>query len=174
METYTILVVDDEKKITKLIEIYLISDGYRVLKAHTGSQALKLLQEETVHLAILDLIIPEIDGLELCREIRKTMDIPIIMLSARDSDLDKIIGLSSGADDFMSKPFNPLELSARVKSQMRRYTQLNPHGVASAVSPMLELRGLCINKENHRVTLHGEEIKLTPIEFDILYLLYLQ
>lgn len=170
MEPYTILIVDDEKEITKLIEIYLISDGYRVLKAHTGGQALKLLKDNTVHLAILDLVIPEIDGLELCRRIRKTMDIPIIMLSARNNDLDKIIGLTNGADDFVTKPFNPLELSTRVKSQMRRYTQLNPHSALNA-APLLQLRGLCINKETHSVTLDGEEIRLTPIEFNILYLL---
>jgi len=113
---------------------------------------------------------PEVSGLEMCQKIRKTNNIPIIMLSAKSTDLDKIVGLRTGADDYVVKPFNPLELTARVKSQLRRYTQLNPNN-GSSVKNEIAIRGMIINKDNHRVMVYDEEIKLTPIEFDILYLL---
>ena len=172
MEQITILVVDDEKEIADLVEIYLVSDGYRVLKAGNAQEGLEILNKEEVHLVLLDIMMPGMDGLEMCRRIRETNNIPIIMLSAKSTDLDKILGLGMGADDYVIKPFNPLELTARVKSQLRRYTQLNPNsGAAQNGKNEISIRGLSINKDNHKVVVYGEEIKLTPIEFDILYLL---
>ncbi len=167
-----ILVVDDEKEIADLIEIYLVSDGYKVLKADNAEAGLALLEKEEVHLVLLDIMMPGMDGLEMCKRIRETNNIPIIMLSARSTDLDKILGLGTGADDYVTKPFNPLELTARVKSQLRRYTQLNPNSSVHEVGKNeISIKEMTINKDNHKVTVEGEEIKLTPIEFDILYLL---
>ncbi len=172
MTDYNILVVDGEEDIAALIEIYLVTDGYRVFKTTTGEDALKMLSENSFHLVVLDMMLPGMNGLELCKCIREQTNIPIIMLSTKASDLDKILGLNTGADDYMTKPFNPLELSARVKSQIRRYTQLNPHHPGEKKAPaIIQIRGLSIHKDKHRVTLDGEEIHLTPIEFEILYLL---
>ena len=174
MAETNILVVDDEKEIADLIEIYLVSDGYKVFKANNAKEGLDILEKEEVHLVLLDIMMPGMDGLEMCKKIRETNNIPIIMLSAKSTDLDKILGLGTGADDYVTKPFNPLELTARVKSQLRRYTQLNPssavHADAGGKKEII-IRGLTINKDNHKVSVYGEEIKLTPIEFDILYLL---
>ena len=167
-----ILVVDDEKEIADLIEIYLVSDGYKVLKADNAEEGLEILGKEDVHLVLLDIMMPGMNGLEMCKKIRETNNMPIIMLSAKSTDLDKILGLGTGADDYVTKPFNPLELTARVKSQLRRYTQLNPNSsVHESGKNEISIRELTINKDNHKVTVDGEEIKLTPIEFDILYLL---
>ena len=172
MAEINILVVDDEKEIADLVEIYLVSDGYRVFKAENAKEGLDILDRENIHLVLLDIMMPGMDGLELCRKIRETNNIPIIMLSARSTDLDKILGLGTGADDYVGKPFNPVELTARVKSQLRRYTQLNPQSSAlQGAKNEISIRGLVINKDNHKVTVYDEEIKLTPIEFDILYLL---
>lgn len=172
MAEINILVVDDEKEIADLVEIYLVSDGYRVFKAENAKEGLDILDRENIHLVLLDIMMPGMDGLEMCRKIRETNNIPIIMLSARSTDLDKILGLGTGADDYVVKPFNPLELTARVKSQLRRYTQLNPQSSAlQGTKNEISIRGLVINKDNHKVTVYDEEIKLTPIEFDILYLL---
>lgn len=172
MAEINILVVDDEKEIADLVEIYLVSDGYRVFKAENAKEGLDILDRENIHLVLLDIMMPGMDGLEMCRKIRETNNIPIIMLSARSTDLDKILGLGTGADDYVVKPFNPLELTARVKSQLRRYTQLNPQSSAlQSARNEISIRGLVINKDNHKVTVYDEEIKLTPIEFDILYLL---
>ena len=172
MPEINILVVDDEKEIADLIEIYLVSDNYKVLKAGTAEEGLRILGEEDIHLVLLDVMMPGMDGIEMCRKIREISNIPIIILSAKSSDLDKIKGLGVGADDYVTKPFNPLELTARVKSQLRRYTQLNPNSKdGAAESSEIQIRGLVINKDNHKVTIDGEEIRLTPIEFDILYLL---
>ena len=171
-ETISILVVDDEKEIADLVEIYLVSDGYKVYKANHAEEGLEILEKHQIHLVLLDIMMPGMDGLSMCRKIRETNNIPIIMLSAKSTDLDKILGLGTGADDYVTKPFNPLELTARVKSQLRRYTQLNPNSsVNEAAKNEIAIRGLTINKDNHKVTVYGEEIKLTPIEFDILYLL---
>ena len=171
MET-NILVVDDEKEIAELVEIYLVSDGYKVFKAENAQEGFDILNKEDIHLVLLDIMMPGMDGMEMCRKIRETNNIPIIMLSAKSTDLDKIMGLGTGADDYVTKPFNPLELTARVKSQLRRYTQLNPNSaVKEAEKNEISIRGLVINKDNHKVTVYDEEIKLTPIEFDILYLL---
>ncbi|WP_194610876.1 response regulator transcription factor [Clostridium vitabionis] len=166
-----ILVVDDEKEIADLVEIYLVSDGYKVYKASSAADGLDILSKEKIHLVLLDIMMPGMDGLTMCRKIRETNNIPIIMLSAKSTDLDKIKGLGNGADDYVTKPFNPLELTARVKAQLRRYTQLNPQSTAENTGGEISLHGLTINRENHRVTVYGEEVKLTPIEFDILYLL---
>ena len=171
MET-NILVVDDEREIAELVEIYLVSDGYKVFKAENAQEGFDILNKEDIHLVLLDIMMPGMDGMEMCRKIRETNNIPIIMLSAKSTDLDKIMGLGTGADDYVTKPFNPLELTARVKSQLRRYTQLNPNSaVKEAEKNEISIRGLVINKDNHKVTVYDEEIKLTPIEFDILYLL---
>ena len=161
MEQINILVVDDEKEIADLVEIYLVSDGYKVFKANNAKEGLEILDQEEIHLVLLDIMMPGMDGLEMCRKIRETNNIPIIMLSAKSTDLDKILGLGTGA-----------ELTARVKSQLRRYTQLNPNSsTGKAAKNEISIRGLSINKDNHKVVVYGEEIKLTPIEFDILYLL---
>lgn len=171
MENIGILVVDDDKEIADLVEIHLVSDGYNVYKANDAMEGLKLLKEKDIQLAILDIMMPGMDGLTMCKKIRENSTIPIIMLSAKSTDLDKIVGLSNGADDYVIKPFNPLELTARVKSQLRRYTTFNPGTAKDAVSPEVVLENLSIHKDNHRVIAYGKEVKLTPIEFDILYLL---
>ena len=172
MAETNILVVDDEQEIADLVEIYLVSDGYKVFKASSAQDGLAILDKEDIHLVLLDIMMPGMNGLEMCKKIRETNNIPIIMLSAKSTDLDKILGLGTGADDYVVKPFNPLELTARVKSQLRRYTQLNPNSnVHESSKNEISIRGLTINKDNHKVTVYDEEIKLTPIEFDILYLL---
>ena len=172
MAETNILVVDDEQEIADLVEIYLVSDGYKVFKASNAQDGLDILNKEDIHLCLLDIMMPGMNGLEMCKKIRETNNIPIIMLSAKSTDLDKILGLGTGADDYVVKPFNPLELTARVKSQLRRYTQLNPNSnVHETVKNEISIRGLTNNKDNHKVTVYDEEVKLTPIEFDILYLL---
>lgn len=172
MAETNILVVDDEQEIADLVEIYLVSDGYKVFKASNAQDGLAILDKEDIHLVLLDIMMPGMNGLEMCKKIRETNNIPIIMLSAKSTDLDKILGLGTGADDYVVKPFNPLELTARVKSQLRRYTQLNPNSnVHESSKNEISIRGLTVNKDNHKVTVYDEEIKLTPIEFDILYLL---
>ena len=164
MDQINILVVDDEKEIADLVEIYLVSDGYKVFKANNALDGLEILEKEEIHLVLLDIM--------MRKKIRETNNIPIIMLSAKSTDLDKILGLGTGADDYVVKPFNPLELTARVKSQLRRYTQLNPNrNTGQAAKNEINIKGLSINKDNHKVVVYGEEIKLTPIEFNILYLL---
>ncbi|MDR1766703.1 MAG: response regulator transcription factor [Lachnospiraceae bacterium] len=172
MQDINILVVDDEKEIADLAEIYLVSDGYKVFKAPSAEEGLAIIEKEEIHLILLDIMMPGMDGLEMCKKVRETHNIPIIMLSAKSTDLDKILGLGMGADDYVSKPFNPLELTARVKSQLRRYTQLNPNSsVLGNPKNEINMKGLSINRDNHKVVVYGEEVKLTPIEFDILYLL---
>ena len=172
MAETNILIVDDEQEIADLVEIYLVSDGYKVFKANNAQDGLDILDKEDIHLVLLDIMMPGMSGLEMCKKIRETNNIPIIMISAKSTDLDKILGLGTGADDYVAKPFNPLEVSARVKSQLRRYTQLNPNSnVHENVRNEISIRGLTINKDNHKVTVYDEEVKLTPIEFDILYLL---
>ncbi len=171
MSKETVLVVEDEKEIADLIEIYLSNDGYQVLKAYNGTDALDILSKEVIHLVVLDIMMPGIDGLEVCRRIRADNNIPILMLSAKSEDMDKILGLSIGADDYLTKPFNPLELLARVKSQLRRYLNLNPKNNGNADNSIITIKGLAIDKNSHKVELYGEEINLTPTEFDILLLL---
>lgn len=169
MEAIKILVADDDKEIADLVEIHLVSDGFHVIKAYGGKEALQIFHEEKIDLAILDIMMPEMDGMEVCREIRKESHIPIIMLSAKDTDLDKITGLGSGADDYVTKPFNPLELMARVKSQIRRYmTFSNDH---ARTGDVIELPNLMMDKTTRQVIAYEKEVKCTPLEFDILYLL---
>ena len=172
MAETNILVVDDEQEIADLVEIYLVSDGYKVFKASNAQDGLDILEKEDIQLCLLDIMMPGMNGLEMCKKIRETNNIPIIMLSAKSTDLDKILGLGTGADDYVVKPFNPLELTARVKSQLRRYTQLNPNSnVHETMKNENSIRGLTINNDKNKVKVYDEEVKLTPIEFDILYLL---
>lgn len=171
MDEINILVVDDDKEVADLVEIHLVGDGYQVYKAYDAREGLKLLCEHDIKLAILDIMMPGTDGISMCKTIRETSTIPIIMLSAKSTDLDKIVGLGAGADDYVIKPFNPLELTARVKSQLRRYTTFNPNSSGQQFSKEIQLENLTINRENHRVVAYDKEVKLTPIEFDILYLL---
>lgn len=169
-EGYSVLVVDDDREIAELVEIHLAGDGYRVFKAYNGREGLMILDREKIDIAILDIMMPGMDGLTVCRRIREKSNIPIIMLSAKTTDKDKIVGLSTGADDYVIKPFNPLELTARVKSQLRRYTVLNPEAAKEPTGDLV-VGPLTINRESHSVISYGREVKLTPIEFDILYLL---
>ena len=171
MEKSGILVIDDDKEIAELVEIHLVSDGYEVFKAYNAKQGFEILEKEDIKLIILDIMMPGTDGLSMCKTIRENKTIPIIMLSAKSTDLDKIIGLSTGADDYVIKPFNPLELMARVKSQLRRFTQFNPNSNGENKEKEIIVNHLVINKEDHRVLAYEKEVKLTPIEFDILYLL---
>ena len=164
-----ILVADDEKEIADLVEIYLVSDGYKVFKADNAKLGLDILGREEIHLVLLDIMMPGMDGLEMCKRIRETNNIPIIMLSARSTDLDKILGLGTGADDYVVKPFNPLELTARVKSQLRRYTQLG--AMEEKCSNAYQTGGLFIDDDKKIVTVDDEPIKLTPIEYNILLFL---
>lgn len=171
MKQVVILVIDDDKEIADLVEIHLVSEGYQVRKAYSAQEGLSYLEQEDIKLVILDIMMPGMDGLTICSKIRETSSVPIIMLSAKSTDLDKIIGLGAGADDYVTKPFNPLELTARVKSQLRRYTKLNPNSRHEKQDKEIVLDHLIINKENHKVNAYGRDVKLTPIEFDILYLL---
>ena len=165
-----ILVVDDEKEIADLVEIYLVSEKFDVIKCYDGDTAIDAIEHEKIDLAILDIMLPGISGLELCRRIRKKENYPVIMLTAKDSEVDKITGLTIGADDYVTKPFNPLELVARVKSQLRRYTRL---GAAIPVenAHIYETGGLSINDDLKEVRVDGDVVKLTPIEYNILLLL---
>lgn len=167
---YNILVCDDEKEIVDAIEIYLMQEGYRVYKAYDGNQALEVLKQETIHLLILDLMMPGMDGLHAMMKIRESSSIPIIVLSAKSQDSDKILGLNIGADDYVSKPFNPLELVARVKSQLRRYTSLGTMQEAKE-EHVYCTGGLMVDDEKKEVTVDGEPVKLTRIEYNILLLL---
>lgn len=167
---YNILVCDDDKAIVEAIEIYLSQEGYHILKAYDGEQALKILETEEVHLLVLDVMMPRLDGIRATLKIREKHSIPIIILSAKSEDVDKILGLNVGADDYVTKPFNPLELVARVRSQLRRYTQLGGT-VKTESEHVYEVGGLRINDELKEVTVDGEAVKLTPIEYNILLLL---
>ena len=166
----TILVCDDDKEIVDAIDIYLTGEGFHILKAYDGYDALKILETEHADLMIIDVMMPGLDGIRTTLKVRETSSIPIIILSAKSEDTDKILGLNIGADDYITKPFNPLELVARVKSQLRRYRELNPSKPHER-QEVISLKHLEINKVTHQVVCYGESIKLTPIEFDILYLL---
>jgi DNA-binding response OmpR family regulator len=165
----TILVCDDDKEIVDAIEIYLGQEGYRVLKAYDGIQAMEMLQKDEIQLLIIDIMMPRLDGLRATLKIRENSSIPIIILSAKSEDADKILGLNIGADDYVTKPFNPLELIARVKSQLRRYTKLG--NVATEDQHVYQTGGLVINDDLKEVTVDGETVKMTPIEYNILLLL---
>ncbi|GIO45166.1 response regulator transcription factor [Paenibacillus apis] len=169
----TILLVDDEKEIIRLMEIYLRNEGYDLLTASDGLEALELLESHPVHLIILDVMMPRLDGLEACMRIREERDTPIIMLSAKSEDMDKISGLSIGADDYVTKPFNPLELLARVKSQLRRYNRYINNTSQAPAPDEIVIDDLVIHTAMHKVTVDQREIKLTPREFEVLKLLAL-
>jgi len=168
MNAQTVLVVDDEKEIREAIGIYLRNEGLNVLEAGDGRQALELLDKHEVHLIILDVMMPRLDGLTATLRIREKKNIPILMLSAKNEDADKVLGLQVGADDYVTKPFNPLELIARVKSQLRRYMTL---GMYEGGSRVIRLNGLTLDPDAKEVRLNGEPVRLTPIEYGIVELL---
>ncbi len=169
----TVLVVDDEVEIADLVELYLKNEGFEVRKFYNGRDALDCVRTQALDLAILDVMLPDMDGFTLCARIREEHFWPIIMLTAKVEDIDKIMGLTIGADDYITKPFNPLELMARVKTQLRRYTRYN-QADAAPVRPLeqeRDIRGLVINRETHKCSLYGKPVQLTPIEFSILWYL---
>ncbi len=163
-----ILVVDDDREIVDSICIFLSGEGYKALKAHDGLEALEMLSENEVHLMILDIMMPKLDGIKTLMKLRESRNIPVILLSAKSEDTDKILGLTAGADDYVTKPFNPSELMARVRSQLRRYTTLGSIGKQNGE---IVIDGLCVNTENKNVKVDGENVRLTPIEYKILELL---
>ena len=163
-----VLVVDDDREIVDSISIFLAGEGYKAFKAYNGLEALDILTDQEVHLMILDIMMPKLDGIKTLMRLRESKNIPVILLSARSEDTDKILGLTAGADDYVTKPFNPSELMARVKSHLRRYTTL---GSMSSSLGELVTGGLCLNTESKTVRVDGEEVRLTPIEFRILELL---
>lgn len=169
MSNEKILVVDDEKDIRDILGIYLDGNGYKTIKVENGIEALKVLEKQNIDLAILDILMPGIDGLSLCMKIRADRNIPIIMLSAKDQEMDIVMGLTSGADDYISKPFNPVELLARVRAQLRRFKELNPDKVNGQ---SLVYKNLRLDLETHKLIKENEEIRLTPTEFKILSLMW--
>ena len=169
-----VLIVDDEREIADLIEVYLRNDGYTVYKFYNGRDALACIETTDLDLVILDVMLPDIDGFRICRKIREKYFYPVIMLTAKGEDVDKIMGLAIGADDYITKPFNPLEVAARVKTQLRRYTRYNQSQRNAARDDKwneYDIRGLVINKDTHKCSLFGKELSLTPIEFSLLWYL---
>lgn len=169
MEQLKILVVDDDKEIVDSIAIFLQADGYAVEKAYNGLEALDVIMTKPVHLLLLDIMMPEMDGIKTLLKVRESKNIPVILISAKSEDADKILGLTAGADDYITKPFNPSELVARVKSQFRRYTQLG--SMPEKKPSRIEIRGLMVDTESKQVQVDGEEVRLTPLEYKILELL---
>ncbi len=163
-----ILVVDDDREIVDSIGIFLHGEGYKVFKAYDGMDALEVLSENEIHLMILDIMMPKLDGIKTLMKLRESRNIPVILLSAKSEDNDKIFGLTAGADDYVTKPFNPSELMARVKSQLRRYTTLGSIGKQNGE---IVIDGLCVNTEQKTVKVDGENVRLTPVEYKILELL---
>lgn len=161
-----VLIVDDEKEIADLVELYLKNDGFEVFKFYNGLEALECIEKEAVDLAILDIMLPDIDGLTICQKARENHDFPIIMLTAKETEIDKITGLTIGADDYVTKPFRPLELMARVKAQLRRYKTMSPKQ-----NRIVTIGALSIDKDNHQCFLDNQQLSLTPTEFSILWLL---
>lgn len=168
---YTILVVEDDKEINDAIEIYLKTQGYKVLKAYNGQEGLDILEKETIHLAIIDIMMPVMDGVQMTMKLRESYNFPVIMLSAKSEDIDKITGLNIGADDYVTKPFVPMELLARVSAQLRRYTHYLSATKKKNATQTLLVGGLEINLDTKLVMIDGKPIKVTPIEFKILQLL---
>ena len=164
-----ILVCDDDKEIVEAIKIYLSQEGYNILTAYDGIEAIEVIKKETIHLLLIDIMMPRMDGIRATVKIRETSSLPIIFLSAKSEDTDKILGLNIGADDYITKPFNPLELIARVKSALRRYTELGNLNVDD--NAIFKAGGLMINDDTKEVIVDGENVKLTPIEYSILLLL---
>lgn len=170
-ESEKILIVDDEREIADLVEVYLKNDGYGVYKYYNATDALLCVEHEDLSLAILDVMLPDMSGFALCQKIREKHLFPIIMLTARVEDMDKIKGLTLGADDYITKPFNPLELVARVKTQLRRYTRYNTQNTLPAETQEYDFAGLSVCRDSHKCTLYGKDLPLTPIEFNILWYL---
>ena len=164
---YNILICDDEKDIVNALKIYLNDTNYQLFEAYTGKEALEIVEKENIHLILLDIMTPEMDGITAMAKIREFSNVPIILLTAKSEDTDKVLGLNVGADDYVTKPFNPVELLARVKSQLRRYTQL---GGANVTPEVLMIGGIALNDKTKIVTVDGEKISLTPKEYDILKL----
>lgn len=170
--TKNVLIVDDEADLADLIEFYLKSDGYQVFKYYNGQNALDCVDTTRIDLALLDVMLPDIDGFELCRRIRKDHSFPIIMLTAREEELDKVTGLTIGADDYITKPFRPLEVMARVKAQLRRYTRYNTGSIRETEEgKVIQISGLFIDRTNHECFLNDKKLSLTPTEFEILWTL---
>ena len=165
-----ILVVDDEREIADVIELYLQNDQYSVFKFYTGQDALDCIRDKKIDLAILDVMLPDIDGFQILKKIREKYTFPVIMLTAKTEYIDKITGLTLGADDYILKPFNPLELIARVKAQLRRYTQYN-EGTRTDSGDIIDFAGLQLNRESHECVYNEKQLTLTPIEFDLLWML---
>lgn len=166
---YQILICDDEKDIVSALEIYLKSEGYEIHKAYNGVEALKIIKEQEIHLVLLDIMMPRMDGMETLVKIREQSNVPIIFLTAKSEDMDKVLGLTVGADDYITKPFNPVELQARVKSQLRRYMQLGS-GQITPQPDTITIGGISMNDRAKEVSLDGEPVSLTKIEYDILKL----
>ena len=164
---YNILICDDEKDIVNALKIYLNDTNYQIFEAYTGKEALEIVEKENIHLILLDIMMPEMDGITAMAKMREFSNVPIILLTAKSEDTDKVLGLNVGADDYVTKPFNPVELLARVKSQLRRYTQL---GGANITPEVLMIGGIALNDKTKIVTVDGEKISLTPKEYDILKL----
>ena len=165
---HTILICDDDKDIVSALDIYLSSEGYKTVKAYNGNEALRAVEQNDIHLILMDIMMPELDGIKTLLKVRESKNLPIILLSAKSEDADKILGLTAGADDYITKPFNPSELVARVKSQLRRYTQL---GAMQIKETQIAIRGLVLDTESKSVTVDGEAVRLTPLEYKILELL---
>ena len=168
---YNILICDDEQDIVNALKIYLADPGYTFYEASNGMDAVKLVREKDIHLVILDIMMPQMDGIEAMVRIREFSNVPVILLTAKGEDTDKILGLKVGADDYITKPFNPMEVCARVKSQLRRYMKL---GGGNIKETLLVIGGIILNDDTKQVTLDGEEVSLTPTEYDILKLLMRQ
>ena len=170
-----ILVCDDERDIVNALKIYLTGEGYEVVEAFNGKEALEVLKKEEIHLVLMDIMMPVMDGIEAMVELRKNYNIPVILLTAKSEDMDKVLGLNVGADDYITKPFNPVELIARVKSQLRRYTMLGGitgmEASSETDSAVVRIGGIELNDRSKKVTLDGEEVNLTPREYEILKLL---
>lgn len=166
-----VLIVDDEEEIANLLEVYLKNEGFQVYKFYNGTDALQCIKKETIDVALLDVMLPDIDGFQICQKIREKYFFPVIMLTAKVEDMDKIMGLTLGADDYITKPFNPLEVVARVKTQLRRYKRYNNEHEEREDIVEYDIRGLVINKETHKCYLYKELLDLTPIEFNILWYL---
>lgn len=176
MKKYNILVVEDEKEIADAIEIYLINQGYNVFKGHNGIDGLRIIEENTIHLAIVDIMMPKMDGITFTMKLRENYSFPVIMLSAKSEEVDKIMGLNIGADDYVTKPFTPLELLARVNSQLRRYTKYlsmidNLKEKEDDDNDIFSIGGLELNQSTKEVSVDGKTVKVTPIEFKILHLM---
>ena len=168
---YNVLVCDDEKDIVSALQIYLKSEGYQVFSAYNGKEALKIINREDIQLVLMDIMMPEMDGIEAMCKIREISNVPVILLTAKSEDTDKVLGLTVGADDYVTKPFRPLEVVARVKAQLRRYKKYSPGIITEKIPSELSYNKLCLNVQTHECLLDGEPVSLTPTEFSILHVL---